>query len=271
MNIKILWAKRYTTSERKEMLKSTVVQIGMNISGLEYSKVYDQNDRLFRTVRNEAALFLIPPGFKHSFVYGKNRENYVITCYIDELAYDKEKEVLLLDHGGEKLILPHYLPLTPIKLLRIKEIFSEIIRLSARLSVLPCRFAAEQKIKNILAELIVSQWEQETGSNSFVAEQLKQAIDKDTTFTKTMTRICHEIGYTPAYCRKCFKEDYGIKPGEYMAQKKLKKITEMLQKHTMTFKEIADEVGMKNVTHLYLFLKKHCNMTPLDIRRNRKK
>ena len=68
MNIKILWAKRYTTSERKEMLKSTVVQIGMNISGLEYSKVYDQNDRLFRTVRNEAALFLIPPGFKHSFV-----------------------------------------------------------------------------------------------------------------------------------------------------------------------------------------------------------
>ena len=66
MNIKILWAKRYTTSERKEMLKSTVVQIGMNISGLEYSKVYDQNDRLFRTVRNEAALFLIQIGRAHS-------------------------------------------------------------------------------------------------------------------------------------------------------------------------------------------------------------
>ena len=29
-----------------------------------------------------------------------------------------------------------------------------------------------------------------------------------------------------------------------MAQKKLKKITEMLQKNTMTFKEIADEVGI---------------------------
>ena len=54
---------------------------------------------------------------------------------------------------------------------------------------------------------------------------------------------------------------YNIDPREYRLRRRLEKIMHLLSENRMSTKEIADEVGMKNVTHLHAFIRQRCDMT----------
>ena len=75
---------------------------------------------------------------------------------------------------------------------------------------------------------------------------------------------------TEVHLRRLFLKHYRTTPAEYRARLRFAKIRQLLGKSDLSFKEIADSVGMKHVTHLYLFLKKQCGKTPAELRKTLK-
>ena len=100
------------------------------------------------------------------------------------------------------------------------------------------------------------------------AKKLKQMIDRDIRFEVSLKDCCKKTGYSVSHIRKMFVRHFGIDPGEYRQRKKLERVFSLMSAGNMSLKEVAGEIGMKNVTHLNLFIRKRCNMTPGELYRN---
>ncbi len=148
-------------------------------------------------------------------------------------------------------------------MLELRKAFSEIRSLFK--SQLPENiFRAELLSASLLSELMAEKREQRPPDT---AERFKEKIDGDPAFRKDLRELCAEIGYSPEHARKCFMDRYLVEPGEYRARLRLQLIMEKLSHTDMTLKEIADAVGMKHVSHLHIFLRKRCRLTPKQLLR----
>ena len=94
-----------------------------------------------------------------------------------------------------------------------------------------------------------------------LAAQLQEAIKKDTHFQYTVRDHCRKLGYTTGHCRKLFTREMHLDPGEYRMRCRMERILSLLSGGSLTYKEIAFEVGMKHVTHLHSFVKKRTGKT----------
>ena len=94
-----------------------------------------------------------------------------------------------------------------------------------------------------------------------LAVELKKHLDADECFNSTLQEHCRHLGYSPEHARRCFYSKYNIDPREYRLRRRLEKIMHLLTENRMTAKEIAAEVGMRNVTHLHAFIRQRCDMT----------
>ena len=47
------------------------------------------------------------------------------------------------------------------------------------------------------------------------------------------------------------------------------KRVELIDQNELSLKEIADAVGMRNVTHLYAFVRERCQVTPGELQKQR--
>lgn len=87
-------------------------------------------------------------------------------------------------------------------------------------------------------------------------------IDRDSCFRKTLAELSREAQCSAGHIRKLFVKQYLIEPGEYRARLRLRRIMHYIEQTDLSLKEIADQVGMKHVTHLHLFLRERCGTTP---------
>ena len=83
-----------------------------------------------------------------------------------------------------------------------------------------------------------------------------------------MKEIMADFPYTEFHLRKLFRKYYQTHPVEYRARLRLKRIQELMLDPRLSLKEIADAVGMNHVTHLNLFIRKRCGLTPVQMRRS---
>lgn len=240
--------------------------LGLNVSGLIYSRLtFGANQVPIRTTEHprNPVLALTPAGSQNDFCYGAKRENWVIQCNIPALRYRAGDAFTTLEENGRKFMMPLFREISHEKMLELRKVFSEIRSLFK--SQLPENiFRAELLSAALLSELMAEKPEQKIPDT---AERFKEKIDGDPAFRKDLRELCAEIGYSPEHARKCFTERYLVEPGEYRARLRLQLIMEKLSHTDMTLKEIADAVGMKHVSHLHIFLKKRCQMTPKQLLR----
>lgn len=240
--------------------------LGLNVSGLLYSRMTYGPEHI--PVSNEErpknpTLSLSPAGSRKDFCYGSKRENWVIQCSIPSLSYRAGDAFTTLLEDDRKFILPLSREITHEKMPELRKIFSEIRTLFQ--SQLPENiFRAELLSAALLSELMA---ERPVSPLPDTAERLKEKIDADRTFQKDLAGLCLEIGYSTGHARKCFVERYQVEPGEYRTRLRLQLIMDKLAHTNLTLKEIADTVGMKHVTHLHIFLKNRCSMTPKQLLR----
>lgn len=264
MQITITHAGLYTKPEIYHQTTPCVF-LELNISGLEYMKIYTPQGKLAAEVQNDS-LVLIPESFQIDFSFQNPRKNYTVMCNIDGLSWNNQSNMNVLNFGEQQIEVPLMIPVQPIRREQIQELFHRIYKLSS--SALPADLkSAELLTISILAEFLEhSKVNPEQNIPEFLTG-LKEMIDSDLSFEHPLSEIMKKIPVTEVHIRRLFLKYYQTTPSEYRSRLRFAKIRQLLGESKLSFKEIADSVGMKHVTHLNLFLKKQCGMTPSELRK----
>lgn len=265
MDIDIIDSNIYT-NRQSYVQETECVLVGLIVSGLDYLRIYSPDGSL-TGVADNLSLFLIPEGFRLDFSFNARRENYVTLCHIKNLIWNPLTAKIEINMNNRNIAVPPVLraPLGRVELLR--DIFNRIVNLSH--STTPVNsLAAEMLMHSILAEFVEQLGKTSDQTIPSVLEQYKKAIDEDKEFRRNITEIAEEIGFSKVHLCRLFMRHYHIEPVEYRARMRFSRIRVLLAGSTMSFKEIAEAVGMNNVTHLYAFVRKRCGITPAQLRRS---
>ena len=266
MELHLIHAGKYVNEQRGRQV-NLATHISLAVSGKVYSRGYAPSGKFLGEGDNNQ-LAISPPGNYCDFCYNKQRENYVVICDIPSLHFDKNEEHLLLTHNENEIQVKRSKKLQVSETLYYRSIFEKIIQLQK--SPVPSHlFMIEELCAQIVADLAVS-------FNDGTSEQdeadpaslLKTELDNDLQFVCSLNELCKKIGYSTGYLRRCFCKRYGIDPREYRLRRRLDRILFLLNHNEMSQKEIADAVGMKNVTHLHAFLQQRCGMSPGDLQKH---
>ena len=207
------------------------------------------------------SLSLTPAGIRSSFEYGADRENWVVMLIFPAIRFDLENHQLYWDHNGHALPIPRKIALKEAEALAMRQTFDTLSRLYH--SSLPQnQLAAELLVLQILQNYIRSPEAQDD-----IIEKFRKQLEEDAVWSRSITAHCEELGINRDLLREKFIERYKIAPGEYRIQMRLRKICHLLAYSDMNLKEIAYEVGMKNLSHLSKFIKERYGKTPSELSR----
>lgn len=259
----------YTRPEIHEQ-KLIFVHIGLTIEGLDYMnlRLPEGGRRLRLRAADLPYLSLIPSGTMLDFRFNRRRENWVIQCRLPGLRPDPHADGSLLpsDDGGE-LAVPLIRPLTMEEAFAFRERFARIGELH-RSGTPADTAAAAWMTLGIVGELVAGP-PARPGASLPPAARLRALIDADQEFRSSIRELSREAGATAGHLRRLFQEEFRISPGEYRARRRLGRILELIDQNELSLKEIADAVGMRNVTHLHAFVRERCQVTPGELQKQR--
>ena len=238
--------------------------ISLGISGQIRVYVYDPQDRLMDHYdagagTEQPTLSVGLPGFVSDFEYGVNRENWVIVLDWDGLRYDEISRKILLRYRETELEIPRQVGLEKHEVAFFRQQFSGISEYFH--SALPRnQFTAEIMTRTLLLRFL-----QTPTAKDDAVELLRKRLDADRRQEKSIQEHCRELGIGRDQIRQRFMARYKITPGEYRIRKRLQRILYLFAYSDLTFKEIAYDTGMRNVTHLNMLLRKYYDKTPREL------
>jgi len=238
--------------------------LGLVLAGEEYMRYFTPEGLFAGSISPpQPTLTLLPPGGICDFQFNRNRENWVIQGMLTGMAETSGFAGHCVEYDSSTLKFNYQRPLTGERAAELREEFRRIHKLWQ--SQTPGdRLAADLSCGRILAEFLLPLPSRHQPESP--AERFRRIIDNDATFSKTLTELSREAGGAPGYLRKIFQDAFLLSPTEYRIRRRVNRILELLDMGILSFKEIATEVGMHHVTHLYLFLRKNCNATPSELR-----
>ena len=265
MNIQIIQCLAYREKERF-VQKSNFILLCLIVSGVEYMNILAPDGSPAGSAGN-LSMVLIPPGFQLDFEFNAQRENYTALFYLDSLNWNPVSRKIELKQRDQIIELGPVAAIPHDRVKQLKEQFERICDLSQ--STIPAdNGIAELLLAGVLAEYAEIFRRDSDREVPILVGQLKNVIDADTGFLHTMKEIMAEFPFTEYHLRKLFRKYYQTHPEEYRARLRLKRIQELMLDPRLTLKEIADAVGMNHVTHLNLFIRKRCGLTPIQLRRS---
>ena len=230
--------------------------IALSLSGLIRRTEYDPCGRLISTFDVEKKHFVpylsvCVPGFVLDFEYGEDRENYVTIFDWNGLRYDCDRAEFYLNYDGMELAIPEMIELSAPEAAFLRGRFEEIMELYN--SAIPCnQLAAEIMTNELFLRFLRSPMEGEDA-----VELFRKLLDEDDHYEKSILRHCRDLGVNRDLVRQRFIDRYKLTPREYRIRKRLVRILYLFTYSDMSLKEIAADVGMKNVTHLNALIRKH--------------
>ncbi|MDD3154168.1 MAG: helix-turn-helix transcriptional regulator [Victivallaceae bacterium] len=264
MPLTLLGANRFSAPEIF-VQKTSCVFLGLVVAGLEQMKIIAPDGRV-AAMQENCALQLIPEQFQLDFRFNRNRENFVIFCRIPELSWDVVSRKILLRDGDLEAELRCVVPLEPARLPEMRNQFQKIVEL-ANCPMPVGQLAARMILQGLLAEFILSEGHA-SGVIRSAAAHCKKCFDEDLHFKRTFRDIAREEQLSEVHLRRLFREAYQIDPSRYRARLRLMRISELLASTDLPLKEIAEEAGMKIVTHLHCFIRSRCGMTATELRQS---
>ena len=247
-----------------------VLFLGLYVRGLIKSTSFYPDGTLYKTRDSsrqqvQPGLSLTPPGFHSIFEYGKNRENWVVMLAFPAIQFNDAERQLCWHHNGNALPIPGKVPLKEAEVQEMRQTFDTLSRLYH--SSLPQnQLAAELLVLQILQNFLRAP---ETGDD--LIERFRKLLEEDLLWEYSITEHCRKLNINRDLLRQEFQKRYKIAPGEYRIQMRLRKICHLLAYSDLNLKEIAYEVGMKNLSHLSSFVKEKCGKTPTELAREYRK
>ncbi len=265
MELRIITCREYR-EKQQYVQKNQYVLLSLNISGVEHMNILTSDGASAGSVGN-FSMVLIPPEFQLDFAFNGKRENYAALFCLDSLTWNAVSRKIELKQQNQIIELGPSVPVPPDRMNQLKEQFVRVCVLSE--SAIPAdNGLAELFLTGILAEY-AEIFRRDSGQDVPIpVKHLKKAIDADTGFRRTMKEIMADFPYTEFHLRKLFRKYYQTHPVEYRARLRLNRIQKLMLDSRLSLKEIADAVGMKHITHLNLFIRKRCGLTPKQLRDN---
>ena len=238
--------------------------IALSIRGLIRRDEYSPRGNLRRSF--DAAdgpevphLSVCAPGFVLDFEYDGTRENYVTILDWDGLRFDCDRNTFILDYDGVELEIPDHIPLSAAETTFYRRRFEEIMEKWN--SAIPGNMLAAE----IITQELFLRFIRDPGRSDDIVEAFRKNLDGDPLCEKSILRHCRELGINRDVLRARFVERYRISPREYRINKRLMRILYLFTYSDLNLKEIADDVGMKNVTHLNILIRSRFGKTPRQL------
>lgn len=257
MMLSIKFAERYTNAETFRMVASQFF-LGLTLSGLEYMYYRTPNGVQYDEIPyNANFLTFFPKGTYIDFKYNQKRENWVIGCDSELVKVLADKPLTIYNYNNSEIYLPYIKLLLPEDAIALREKFV-IVKNLWQSSMPEEQFKAELLATSLIVELLHNSPKQKDTSR---AAQLRELIDRDIHFEFKLVDFAKKIGISNNCIRNEFSEKFQITPKEYQNRRRLARIITLMAQTKLSIKEIAADVGMNHVTHLYLFLRENCHMT----------
>ena len=248
----------YRRPEKASRMVCPQKWICLNLSGLISFRHYYPDGHLIEFPENPKtpSLSLSMPGFFSDFEYGRNRENYVIMYRCPQITYQPQTHQIFLDAGNSLLPLAGHIIPREDEIPSLRTLFQRITEYHN--SAIP----HNQLSADILLTSLLQRFLQTPHPLDDDVERLRKNLEADVRWEHTLAEHCRMLGCGRDSLRREFFLRYKIAPGDYRIRMRLQKILHAFAYSDMNIKEIADSVGMKNVTHLNLMIRKHYGKTP---------
>ena len=260
---KIINAGVYRTAQKARQVVENP-WIALSLKGLIRRTEYDPSGRpinIFDAAESPQVpcLSVCVPGFVLDFEYGEDRENYVTILEWDALRYDCDRAEFFLIYGDMELKIPEIIELSPPEAAFLRGRFEEIMEKYN--SAIPCnQLAAEIMTYELFLRFLQKPMERDDA-----VELFRKLLDEDDRYEKSILRICRDLGENRDLLRQRFIDRYKLTPREYRIRRRLVRILHLFTYSDMSLKEIAADVGMKNVTHLNALIRKYYGKTPRQL------
>lgn len=262
-SIDLFSARLYTEPEKlcQVMPKNTVMLTLMQCGLKKCNVIHASTGKLIYSAAMPS-LALVTYPLAMDFATGQDRRNWSILCRTEHIKFEEEENMFLLNHVGNDLTFPGVRHLTEQENISMEQNFQQISEYLSR-GTPNALFAAEMTFRHLLGALTITGVSNThlTGEQQ-AAQQFKKLIDRDTSFTQSLSDLAKKSNYSFGHIRKLFEKYYQISPMQYRSKLRIARIEELIIHSNCTPKEIADAVGMNHVTHLYAFLKRHNHLPP---------
>ncbi len=234
--------------------------LSLYVKGLVKSTSYYPDGKLCRmfTPDDCPRIMVSIPGMVTDFMFGPERENWVLMLDFPALNYDPDKHEIYLEDDGKRYPLPDSIPVPEPDFQTVRDLFAAVTT--------SFRSALPQDL--LKADLLCSYLFSTFFTNKLTddpIDSLKRLIDEDSRWEYSISDLCSRIGYNRDYLRREFQARYQISPGDYRTRRRLQEIMHLITYTHLSLKEIAYQTGMKHVTHLNALLKQHYNKTPTEL------
>ena len=248
----------------------TGLWICLSLKGLIRSAVYYPDGTLFRSFDASKQKFvpelrIVTPGFRTDFEYGPSRENWVLMLAFPAIRFQNETHRLFWNYNGTALEIPNSIPLKTAEAEELRQTF-ETLNILYSSSLPRNQLEAELTVLRIFQRFLFVA----IPENDLV-ERFRKRLDEDSSWDLSIAQHCLEMGVNRDFLRKLFFDRYKIEPGEYRIRMRLRKILHLITYTRLNLKEIAFKVGMKNSSHLSVFIRKRCGTTPSALGREYRK
>ncbi|MCC5943308.1 MAG: AraC family transcriptional regulator [Bernardetiaceae bacterium] len=108
--------------------------------------------------------------------------------------------------------------------------------------------------------LLIDNCEQHATSNrlayavKYIKEHLQEPISID--------KLCDEACMSQAHFFRCFKNEFGMTPIEFVTNERIEKAKSLLKRTKRSISEISYDIGFSSVNYFVQVFKKHENITP---------
>ncbi|MHC4884787.1 MAG: helix-turn-helix domain-containing protein [Planctomycetota bacterium] len=197
-------------------------------------------------------------GEPFSVEFGPDRENWVIQLEGLEFTLREEEELVDFELEGRSLTIPLILP---IPMEQVPGWRLELERMkTAFLSPTPTnQVRAELGVYNILRTFLDSHAEPADPSP---AARLKDLIDRDSSFTHSLTELSRTCRYSPDHLRVLFEERYHLTPKAYRNQRRIALAMELIASSSLSVKEIGARLGFRHVSAFSTTFRRSTGQTP---------
>jgi len=201
-------------------------------------------------------VLFLPVQGRFDFVYGKKRDNWVVKLPKDAMKERSPDEVELF-LGGSRLFVPAFHVLNRIQAEKCRTALKKLLHSFHRPSenrdgLLWLSFSV--LLETILAPDLPSKREDPV-------ENLRQKIVDDRHFSKTLSSLSQECGYSSDHLRRVFEGRFGIAPKVFREKYRMDIARSFLNMGT-PIKQVSEELGYSYPAHFSNAFKKAFGVPP---------
>lgn len=205
---------------------------------------------------------ILGPDMEYHFHYKEGRETWSIEMESENIRMGDIPGRFEIRFQKEWISYPSY---TPISKENVPQLQTELIGLEKLFSHpspdnhLKCYFAVMQLFKRIV------DFKASVGKYGAPEERLRQIIDHDDRFKKSLNDYCLELNYSPDHLRVLFKEAYGMTAHEYQHKIRMTKAMYYIRNTLHSVKQISRHLGYGYPSQFCRSFKSYFDETPSEM------